>query len=286
VLLGAKSWKPLVELVPTIVRMQLKKTSALTLCVCALGVLLSAQPGHAAEEQGQAITLLQGALKADASDRNARLNLLLAYNQAGLNARDNPDEAIKYFREATVLLQSNRRLYDYPGISVVEKELQVNLDAAISQKDKNPRNFKVREEFGNECRKRADFIGAIVEYSEALKIKESAELHEKLADVYRVRDENDRAIDHYLAAAKIRNSGAIQAKLGSANCARKDKPSADTCYEKAMSIGEMNSPTGELTSGWENALKAAPEPTQFGRMYDDFLIDGGKYRPPKSIYSH
>ncbi len=45
---------------------------------------------------------------------------------------------------------------------------------------------------GDECRKHADFVGAIVEYGEALKIKDSVAGREKLEAVSRVGADNSK----------------------------------------------------------------------------------------------
>ena len=53
---------------------------------------------------------------------------------------------------------------------------------------KNPKSFKDRVDLGDEARRSSDFEGAIIEYQEALRIKEDPKIHIKLGDVFRVRD--------------------------------------------------------------------------------------------------
>jgi tetratricopeptide (TPR) repeat protein len=122
--------------------------------------------------------------------RMLELTLAIAYNNYGLVFQNNPMEAIKYFHKA-VLLDANNAT-----------TLQ-NLSGIIQKMGKNPRSFADRVAIGDACRKAADFVGAIVEYQEALKIKDDGPLHEKLGDVFRVRDENDKAIEQYQAAGRV-----------------------------------------------------------------------------------
>lgn len=193
-----------------------------------------------------AIEKLEQAIKLDPSYKNARANLAIAYNNYGLVFQNNPMEAIKYFHKA-VLLDANNAT-----------TLQ-NLSGIIQKMGKNPRSFADRVAIGDLCRKAADFVGAIVEYGEALKIKDDAPLHEKLGDVFRVRDENDKAIEQYQAAGRVADSASIEVKLGQAYQAKKDIASAIGAYSKAISMKSDDPDVQDaLVAGWEEALKDSP----------------------------
>ncbi|MBA4078624.1 MAG: hypothetical protein C0508_26590, partial [Cyanobacteria bacterium PR.023] len=193
-----------------------------------------------------AIEKLEQAIKLDPSYKNARANLAIAYNNYGLVFQNNPMEAIKYFHKA-VLLDANNAT-----------TLQ-NLSGIIQKMGKNPRSFADRVAVGDACRKAADFVGAIVEYQEALKLKDDGPLHEKLGDVFRVRDENDKAIEQYQAAGRVADSASIEVKLGQAYQAKKDIASAIGAYSKAISMKSDDPDVQDaLVAGWEEALKDSP----------------------------
>jgi len=193
-----------------------------------------------------AIQKLEQALKLDPTYKNARANLAIAYNNYGLVFQGNPMEAIKYFHKAVLLDPLNPTTLS-------------NLTGIIQKMGKNPKSFPDRVAIGDACRKAADFVGAIVEYGEALKLKDDGPVHEKLADVYRVRDENDKAIEQYQAAGRSGDSAAIEVKLGQAYQAKKDITNAIAAYTKAISMKSDDPDVQEaLVSGWEEALKDSP----------------------------
>ncbi len=193
-----------------------------------------------------AIEKLEQALKLDPTYKNAKANLAIAYNNYGLVYQNNPTEAIKYFHKAVVLDPNNATTLQ-------------NLNGIVQKLGKNPRDFATRVQMGDACRKAADFVGAIVEYSEALKLKDDGPLHEKLGDVYRVRDENDKAIEQYQAAARTADSASVEVKLGQAYQAKKDITSAIAAYGKAISMRSDDPDVQDaLVAGWEEALKDSP----------------------------
>lgn len=193
-----------------------------------------------------AIQKLEEAVKMDPNYKKARENLGIAYNNYGLMFQKNPTEAIKYFHKAAVL--------DPKNVTTLN-----NVNAIIKQMGKDPMDFKTRVELGDACRKAADFPGAIVEYREALKLKDSAPVHEKLADVHRVRDEVDDAIREYQAAAATADSAAIEVKLGQAFQTKKDLPNAIAAFGRAISMKSDDPDVQDaLVAGWEAAVRDNP----------------------------
>lgn len=193
-----------------------------------------------------AIQKLEEAVKMDPRYKMGRSNLGIAYNNYGLKYQNDPATAIKYFHKAVLLDPSNTTSLN-------------NLGGIIQKMGKNPRDFATRVALGDAARKSADFAGAIVEYREALKLKDDAALHEKLGDVHRVRDENDNAITEYTAAARTGDSAALEVKLGQAYQAKKDLANAITAYGKAITMKSDDPEVQDaLVAGWEQAIKENP----------------------------
>ena len=104
-----------------------------------------------------------------------------------------------------------------------------------------------------------DTIGAAVEYSEALKLKDDPKIHMKLGDVYRVRDELDKAIVEFTAATRSGDNADIEVRLGQAYQAKKDIPNAITAYGKALALKSDDPDVLDaLVAGWEEAFKENP----------------------------
>jgi len=193
-----------------------------------------------------AISKFEEALKQDATYQLARDNLAIAHNNYGLQLRNNPKEALKQFHKALYLNRTNATTLQ-------------NVEGIIRIMGKNPKSFQDRVELGDQSRLSGDFIGAIVEYSEALKLKDDAKLHIKLGDVYRVRGEDDKAVQEYLLAAKSGDSAEIELKLGQAYGAMHDIPNAITSYGKAISYKSDDPDVLDgLVAGWNEALKENP----------------------------
>src|SRR6185437_3930872 len=123
-----------------------------------------------------AIQKFEAALKLDPNYKLARDNLAIAHNNYGLQLRNTPAEALKQFHQALYLNMSNATTMQ-------------NVDGIIKMMGKDPHSFADRVALGDQARLAADFVGAIIEYSAALKLKDDAKIHVKLGDVYRVRDE-------------------------------------------------------------------------------------------------
>ena len=195
-----------------------------------------------------AIQKFEAALKLDPGYQMARDNLAIAHNNFGLQLRNNPKEALKQFHMALYLNRTN-------PVTIS------NVEGIIKIMGKNPHSFQDRVDLGKQARTASppDFIGAIIEFSEALKIKDDPEIHMELGDVYRVRDENDKAIAEYQAAAKLADGAGIEVKLGQAFQAKKDIPNAIVCYGKAISFKSDDPEVQEaLVAGWEEAVRENP----------------------------
>lgn len=193
-----------------------------------------------------AIQKFEAALKLDPNYKLARDNLAIAHNNYGLGLRANPAEALKQFHQALYLNQTNATTMQ-------------NVEGIIRMMGKNPQSFADRVALGDQARLGADFVGAIIEYQAALRIKDDAKIHIKLGDVYRVRDETDKAIAEYQAAARVGDSADIEVKLGQAYQAKKDIPNAIAAYGKAIGFKSDDADVQDaLVAGWEEALKENP----------------------------
>ena len=186
------------------------------------------------------------ALKLDPSYQLARDNLAIAHNNYGLQLRSNPKAAIKEFHQA---------LYLSPGNATT----QSNLAGIITMMGKHPNVFADRVALGDEARHSGDLIGAIIEYTEALKIKDDRGLHLILGDLYRVQDEPDKAIDQLKIAAMMEDGSDVEVKLGQAYQAKTDITNAIQSYNKAISFKPDDQDVQDaLYAGWEAALRADP----------------------------
>ena len=124
---------------------------------------------------------------------------------------------------------------------------------------KNPHSFTDRVQLGDDARHSGDIIGAIIEYSEALKIKDDRNLHLVLGDLYRVQDNPDKAINELKIAASSKDDADVEVKMGQAFQAKNDLADAINAYGKAVAFNPDNTDVQDaLYAGWEGALKADP----------------------------
>ena len=114
-----------------------------------------------------AIEKLHGALELLSTYRTAKVNLAVAYNNQGLSIKDKPTDAIQYFHKAVFL--------DPDNLTSV-----TNLTGIIQRMGKNPDDSDTRVALGDSSKSSGDNIGAIVEYSEALKLKNQSAVRDKL----------------------------------------------------------------------------------------------------------
>lgn len=183
-------------------------------------------------------------LKLTPDDLALRKTLASHYFKIAQSLKSDPYEAIKFLHKADLLDPDN------PSVSK-------NLDATIEKMGKDPRSFSDRAEIARLARNKADFVSAISEYSQALRLKPSGPMHEQLGDIYRVRDENDKAIEQYIKAQRFADSKGLEVKLGQAYQAKKDMVSAVAAYAKATAM-KSEDPLEEeaLVAGWEEGLKS------------------------------
>lgn len=194
-----------------------------------------------------AIQKFEQALQMDKNYNLARENLAIAHNNYGLQlAKSNPNEALKQFHQAYYLNKTNATTAQ-------------NVEGIIRMLGKDPRDWKTRVAMADQARKDGDFIGAIVEYAESLKLKDDPKIHVKLGDVYRVRDNVDDAIREYQAAARTADSAEVEVKLGQALQAKGDLPNAVKAFGQALSFKPDDTDTLDaLQAAWEDALKKDP----------------------------
>ncbi len=128
-----------------------------------------------------AIAKFQEALRLDPSCQLAKDNLAVAYNDRGLQLKDNPKEAIKQFHKSM--------FYDPNNLTT-----KSNLEELIRNfMKKDPASFKDRVDLGDQARLSGDFEGAVIEYQAAFHLKDDAAVKqklEKLANVRRAMDKN------------------------------------------------------------------------------------------------
>ncbi len=137
------------------------------------------------------IDKFEAARKLDPASDLVRVNLGRAYNNFGLflGARE------KKWSES--LKQLHHAAYLEPGNVTTVQDLDGVINCGFGM---NPKSFVSRTKLGDQARTNNDLFGAVVEYRAALKLKNTAPIHKKLADVYRLLDEKDKAVAEYAAA--------------------------------------------------------------------------------------
>ena len=193
-----------------------------------------------------AIQKFEQALQLDPNYKLARDNLAIAHNNYGLQLRGSPKEALKEFHQALYLNPDNATTLS-------------NVEGIIRMMGKNPRAFADRVALGEDSRHASDFVGAIIEFNEALKLKDDPKLHVELGDIYRVKDDADKAINQYKLAAQSDDNADVEVKIGQAYQSKNDLPNAISAYGKAISFKSDDPDVQDaLVAGWEGALRAEP----------------------------
>lgn len=223
---------------------------------CSLSLLLCYSSAFCAENSTNAIpkkyatavVKCEQRLKLAPDDLALRKTLARHYIKIAQSLKSDPYEAIKFLHKADLLEPSN------PSVAK-------NLDDMIEKMGKDPRSSSDRAEIARLARNKADFVSAISEYSQALRLKPSGPMHEQLGDIYRVRDENDKAIEQYIKAQSFGDSKSLEVKLGQAYQAKKDMVNAVAAYAKATAVKSDDPLEQEaLVAGWEEALKPVLNP--------------------------
>lgn len=119
----------------------------------------------------QAVKLLQPITEKHPDYEFARKNLTIAYNNYGLKlARHNTKDSAEKFRSA---------LYFSPGEATARR----NLNAVIKELGKDPNSYEDRVELGNEQLRAGAPRMAFVEFTEALRLRNTPSVRRKLAEV-------------------------------------------------------------------------------------------------------
>jgi tetratricopeptide (TPR) repeat protein len=188
-----------------------------------------------------AVEKQEAVLKIDRDDSAARRNLATALNCVAMEETTSPTEAINCFHKA--LFWS-----PYNSTSLI------HLNECIRQSGKNPDDFTTRSNLGDKARKQADFMGAIVEYQQALKIKDDPKIRERLGDVFMLRDQTHEALAEYLGGWRIKPTASLAVKIGQTYQASGDIHNAILFYDEARELPEESTDEA-VEAGWERALK-------------------------------
>jgi len=128
----------------------------------------------------KAVKLLEPLAKKNPDYEMARQNLTIAFNNYGLElARTSAVDSMDKFRQALFY-------------SPTERTARRNLNAVIKELGKNPASYEDRLAMGSEEFKKSSYQTAFVEFSEALRLRNTPEVRRKLAEVCLVMD-NDSA---------------------------------------------------------------------------------------------
>lgn len=194
------------------------------------------------QKYDEAIQKFEAAVRSFPDYKIAKENLGVAYNNGGLRFQNDPQKAIVYFHKAAYLSPNNQLT-------------AANIAGLIKLMGKDPNDFNVRVQLGDKARMQGDFLGGIVEYSAAIKIKPDALIYKRLGDLYRIRDQNRDALCAYLDSAKISDSASLQVSIGSCCLALKDIPSALAAYQKAIVMDPKDPDVQDaLLMGWDSAV--------------------------------
>jgi tetratricopeptide (TPR) repeat protein len=132
----------------------------------------------------------EAALKVDPEYPLARNNIIVMHGQHGLQLRleGKKEESLREYHQGLYMADSQDHFLD-EGSSIT-----------IQRMGKNPKSYADRVNLAEQARAKDDYIGAVVEYRAALELKNDAEVHKKLGDVYNLMGEKDKAAAEYGAA--------------------------------------------------------------------------------------
>jgi tetratricopeptide (TPR) repeat protein len=136
-----------------------------------------------------AIQYFAQALQNSPNYKLAKDNLVISYNERGLKNKNNAKSALKDFHAA---------LYLNPGSSTTK----TNLEGIVKSMKMDPKSFDDRVSLAKTAEAEQDFVGAAVEYTEALKIKDDPSVHEQLSAVYKSLGRDSEAESEAQKAAK------------------------------------------------------------------------------------
>ena len=173
----------------------------------------------------QAVKLLEPITESNPDYDYGRRNLTIALNNFGLKlARHNPNDSMEKFRLA---------LYYTPGEATARK----NLNAILSESGKNPEDYNVRLTTADELLKAGNLKAAFVEYTEALRLRNTAVLRRKLAEICLELDHKKDSQEKPPVVAASPPDTTV--KINPAATIVEEKKSSDT------ELNKVENPTGE-----------------------------------------
>ncbi|MBX9688188.1 MAG: tetratricopeptide repeat protein [Candidatus Obscuribacterales bacterium] len=190
-------------------------------------------------------------LKLDPSYKLAKENMAICYNNWGISLQNNPAQAIEKFHKSL--------FYSPDNPTAVQ-----NLEVTIQNLGKDPKSFKDRVALGKQARLAGDLEGGIVEFAEALKIKDDPALRVELGNAYYVRDRVDDAITQYNIATRSASldpdtKAKVYRSLGQAYQAKKDYPHSVEAYNIAITLNRTDRETLEANKAvWTDAVQKDP----------------------------
>ena len=167
-------------------------------------------------------------LKLDPTYKLAKENMANCYNNWGISLNNNPSQAIEKFHKSL--------FYGRDNLTASQ-----NLEEIIKKLGKDPHSFDDRVSLGKQARLAGDFEGGIVEFAEALKIKDSPALRVELAVAYYACERVDDAIAQYEIASQSQDLDhdtmrEIYRSLGQAYQAKEDYLHSCEAYNKAIKL--------------------------------------------------
>lgn len=207
-------------------------------------------------------------LKLDNTYKLAKENLAICYNNWGISLQNSPSQAIEKFHKSL--------FYSPDNPTAVQ-----NLEVTIQNLGKDPHSFKDRVALGKAARLAGDLEGGIVEFGEALKIKDDPALRVELGNALYVKDRVDDAINQYNIAAKSPSldpdtKAKVYRSLGQAYQAKKDYPHSVEAYNTAITLNRTDRETLEANKAvWIEAVgKDATNPVNHVGLGQAYMYIG------------
>jgi tetratricopeptide (TPR) repeat protein len=190
-------------------------------------------------------------LNIDPSYKLARENMAICYNNWGISLQNSPAQAIEKFHKSL--------FYGPDNVTAAQ-----NLEVTIQNMGKDPHSFKDRVALGKAARLAGDLEGGIVEFSEALKIKDDPALRVELGNLFYVKNRVDDAINQYNISARNPQldpdtKAKVYRSLGQAYQAKKDYPHSVEAYNVAITLNRTDRETLEANKAvWTEAVQKDP----------------------------
>lgn len=132
---------------------------------------------------------------------------------------------------------------------------------------------------------KSDFSTELEKYARSIESSTDALAHEKLGDIYRVRDDNSNALAQYLIAKGIVNSASIEVKIGQTYLAERNYCMAVQAFNGAL-VQSTDDPLVQeaLVAGCEELLKRSPSQATALVGHTVFARVVGQVSDPQSVY--